>query len=384
MIPTTVLLAAVAALPLILNLLSLRTDLKRLRDLAARPPECPPVEPGGGAERISFLVAAWNEEHTLRPCLEALLQLGYPDFEVIVCAGGTDKTWEVADAVKDPRVVWLRQHAGEGKQGALQRCLERASGAIVYTIDADSRLTGSAFRRMVGPILSGAEQAVTGDPCEPLAEQRGMPFVEGQRACRIYTALWQPEHGSGLLGGNSAVRRRAVLDAGGFPTGVNAGGDYDLGQRLAANGILARYVVGAQFPTEYHAELGAYVRQQARWIGNVVVQGTRHGAFGEVAKCMGTSLLGAAMLLIPLVVAALVWWPVGPEWLVWVLAGGWMFAYWHAVLSRLRYLLVAARWTGERVNWAVAVRQPLFLLIDFYAWSRALARYPTRARRRQL
>ena len=45
---------------------------------------------------VSVLVAAWNEARLLREHIESFLRLSYPDRELVLCAGGTDGTLEIA------------------------------------------------------------------------------------------------------------------------------------------------------------------------------------------------------------------------------------------------------------------------------------------------
>ena len=113
---------------------------------------------------MSFLVAAWNEEATLQACIEAILGLSYPNLEIVLCAGGADRTWEIASRLSDARLILLEQHPGDGKQKSLQRCLERSSGDMIYLLDADCRITEEAFARILGPILHREELAVTAIP----------------------------------------------------------------------------------------------------------------------------------------------------------------------------------------------------------------------------
>ena len=55
--------------------------------------------------RVSVVVCTFNGERTLRPCLEGLIALRYPDFEVIVVNdGSTDSTLTIANEY-DVRVI---------------------------------------------------------------------------------------------------------------------------------------------------------------------------------------------------------------------------------------------------------------------------------------
>lgn len=365
--------------PLILNLLKWRTDVERIRELSVSSPTAEVADrSASGGKRVSFLIAAWNEESAIRPCLEAIRRLPYPDLEVVLCGGGTDRTWEVANALADSRLILLRQFPGEGKQKALERCLEKSTGEIVYLLDADCRVTAAAFDRLVGPILAGKEEAVTSCPCAPLPEQRDNAFVASQCASRAYTAIYHDRYARGLWGANTALTRRALERAGGFACPGRAGGDYHLGRRLLGQGIRIRYQPEASFQIAFHTGVTRYLRQQARWLRNVAVHGMRFRAYRQVASTLRTSLLGFAMLGVPLVALGLAWTMGASSPAARLCAAFWALAYWHAVLSRVRYCGVAARWLGIRIPRRAIAMLPVYLLLDFAAWTLPLAQYARR------
>jgi cellulose synthase/poly-beta-1,6-N-acetylglucosamine synthase-like glycosyltransferase len=363
------LIAAAILVPLILNLRQWRLDRRRLA--AARKP-VPPLGSIPDPPRVSFLVAAWNEEETLQTCIEAIRHLSYPNLEIVLCAGGADRTWEMASQWSDPRLILLEQRRGDGKQKSLQRCLEKAAGDIIYLLDADCLITEAVFERILSPILNREEEAVTAIPCTPLPEQIRSPFVLSQCASRACTSIYQAEYCSGLSGANSALRRAPLEKAGGFTTQAPSGVDYDLSKRLLRLGVRIRYRADASMPIRFHTRIGPYVRQQARWLRNVVILGMRFRNYREVAACLSTSLVGLTMLAMPLV-----WLIPGiPSTLARLSGAAWTLAFLHACMSRLRYLRIAAEWLGIRFPLRVVLLVPLFLLVDFLAWTIPLVQYP--------
>lgn len=61
-----------------------------------------------GWPRVSVVVCSYNGGATLRECLDSLMRLDYPDYEVIlVDDGSTDDTPQIA--AEFPQVVCLRQ-----------------------------------------------------------------------------------------------------------------------------------------------------------------------------------------------------------------------------------------------------------------------------------
>ena len=102
-----------------------------------RRPALAPV--AAGERRISVVIPARDEAARIDPCLAGLA--GDPDvLEVIVADDGSrDGTADVARA-HGARVIAVEPRAGwVGKPWALQQGLEAARGAIVVSLDADTR-----------------------------------------------------------------------------------------------------------------------------------------------------------------------------------------------------------------------------------------------------
>jgi dolichol-phosphate mannosyltransferase len=190
-----------------------------------RPPLAPPGEPPGGS--ITVVVPARDEAARIGPCLDGLRT--DPDVtEVLVVDDcSTDGTAEVARAHgarviagREPPASWV------GKPWALQQGLEAARGEIVVSVDADTRprpgLAGALARA-----LDGADLVTAG--CRFLCDTPGERWLHpAMLATLVYRfgppdALARPAPGRLIVNGQcTAVRRRALLDAGGY---VHAAGN---------------------------------------------------------------------------------------------------------------------------------------------------------------
>jgi len=343
---------------------------RRLRALAVR--ELPPLQ---ATPRVSVLVAAWNEAEMVERHIQSVLRLRWPDLELILCAGGTDGTYELARAYERPSVTVLEQRPGEGKQAALRRCLEQATGTIIFLTDADTLLDDVSFERTIGPVVRGEAEASTGS-WRPTPEQLAdSPIAAYRWSALTYTAAHAPPLSTGLTGVNAAVARTALEAAGGLREHVATGTDYHLAKALLRAGCRIRQVTESEVATRNDIHLAAYVRQQRRWLRNVVVHGLRFGAYREIVASLSTSLLGLAMLLAP--PAALLFGP--------TLASLWLVALAHSAASKLRYFAftAVARQGGDPrlvvtgLLWAVPLS-----LIEFVVWAAPFVDYWSTHRRK--
>ncbi|MFB6136673.1 MAG: glycosyltransferase family 2 protein [Halobacteriaceae archaeon] len=119
----------------------------------AAPPELPD---DADLPSVSVVIPAYNEASVLPDTVEACRNLDYPAdlLEVVVCyeADSTDDTAAIAEraAAEDDRFVAVeRDEPGGGKAKAANYALERASGEIIASIDADHQFEPDAVRRAV-------------------------------------------------------------------------------------------------------------------------------------------------------------------------------------------------------------------------------------------
>src|SRR5487761_690637 len=110
--------------------------------------------------RVSILVPARNEEEILPAALASLMNLNYPDYEVIlVDDASTDRTGALADerAARDSRLTVIHNFAlpadWTGKGHALHLAAQAASGEWILATDADVVFHPAALRLAVTTAL---------------------------------------------------------------------------------------------------------------------------------------------------------------------------------------------------------------------------------------
>ena len=116
------------------------------------------------SRRVSVLVPAYNEEKTLRACVESLLASRYENLEIIVIDDGScDDTEHSIDGLVDSiKVCYIRQ-PNSGKATALNRGAAVASGEVLLFTDADSIFLPDTVGNMVRWFADSTIDAVCGN-----------------------------------------------------------------------------------------------------------------------------------------------------------------------------------------------------------------------------
>src|SRR5690349_19165889 len=113
-------------------------------------------------QKLSVLMAAYNEEESLRLSAEAVLAAPLPsglDRElIIVNDGSTDATWEVMQEIQAAHPSKIRifsQPHNMGKGAAIRRAIGEMSGDLAIFQDADLEYDPAEYGKVLTPILDG-------------------------------------------------------------------------------------------------------------------------------------------------------------------------------------------------------------------------------------
>jgi cellulose synthase/poly-beta-1,6-N-acetylglucosamine synthase-like glycosyltransferase len=208
---------------------------------------------------VSVIVPAWKERDTLDACLALLAANDYPDFEVIITAGGPDGTYESACKLAQdmPRVRVIEQQP-KGKNAALNEALPHASGEVIVFLDADSQI-GPGWLRTIVAALQDNVAAATGNY---FALESTVFSLQGEMA----KVLEYEVRGRVIVQGSGGIAvRRAVLDAiGSFPEGAYSS-DWDLDARLDLGGFPRAFVPGAATYSHRPATWREWWKNELRW-----------------------------------------------------------------------------------------------------------------------
>ena len=209
---------------------------------------------------VSVIIPAWKEHGTLERCIASLRSVDYPDWEVVIVAGGPDETYRTAvEACQGLAHCTVIMQRPRGKNAALNDGLHVSRGEVLVLLDADSIVTPGWLRALIEPI-SDRIQATTGNPvplCQTAISRVGQ--MEHISACEIHESVTL--QGSGSI----AIRRDVIEQIGRFPEDVPVGVDWDLDARLGARGVMRAYCPRAIVYTERPATMAQYWRNEVRW-----------------------------------------------------------------------------------------------------------------------
>lgn len=231
--------------------------------------------------RVTVLIAAFNESEHIVETIDGVLNIDYPDFElIIVDDGSTDDTVaKVMPYVYNDRVRLVRKLVNEGKAMALNDGLMCASGEILLIIDADAVPDPKILSITVPHFRSPRVGAVTGNPRvynreTLLSKLQAIEFTSiislQRRAQRIWGRILTM---SGVVG---VFHRDAVFDVGMYSPDM-ATEDIDLSWKLQLNYYDIRYEPRAIVWMRVPSTLRGLWRQRCRWATGLAQVLHRHG-----------------------------------------------------------------------------------------------------------
>jgi cellulose synthase/poly-beta-1,6-N-acetylglucosamine synthase-like glycosyltransferase len=296
---------------LALNVLAIPT---LRRSMSLRPLDSLPPVYSGFEPPVSLLVPAYNEEATIASSVRSLLQLDYPEFEIVVVNDGSKDGTLAAlaaafDLVPFPEAYWRRiptravravyhsrsvprlrvlDKENGGKADALNVGINASRFPYFCAIDADSILQRDSLRLVMEPFLDDPTTVATGGtvriangctvsgghlervalPRNPLAL---VQIVEYLRAFLFGRMGWATLNAVLIISGAFGVfRKDVVVEAGGYRADT-VGEDMELVVRLhrvlRSRGVpyAIHYVPDPICWTEAPEDLAILRGQRIRW-----------------------------------------------------------------------------------------------------------------------
>jgi cellulose synthase/poly-beta-1,6-N-acetylglucosamine synthase-like glycosyltransferase len=268
------------------------------------------------APPITVLVPAHNEEKSIRVAVRNLLQMDYPELEIIVINDGSQDgtlrelqdefslrpvnivyVQEVLSAKvrgmyrsdMDPRLLVVDKEAGGNKADAVNAGLNAASSPYVCIVDSDSVLERDALLRIMIPVLADPKRVVgvggiirvlngseikDGQPMGVRLPRKGIEVIqviEYLRAFLIGREAWGQGNMMMIISGAFGLFRTDLVRAVGGYRSKAIGEDFDLVARLHRHLLEQRVEYNIQFVpdpvcwTEVPSDLRSLGRQRARW-----------------------------------------------------------------------------------------------------------------------
>ena len=219
-----------------------------------------PYFPLKSRPKISVVVACYNGARTLRACLDSLVVLNYPDYEVIlVDDGSTDATAQIASLYPNVRYVRQPHH---GLSVARNSGIASATGEVIAFTDADCRADEDWLYCLVGGLVNDQFAGIGGPnflPAEDSAVAAAVMVSPGGPAHVMLTDRLA-EH---IPGCNMAFYKWALEEAGNFdPIFTAAGDDVDICWRLQQRGYQIGFSPAALVWHHRRATVWAYLKQQ--------------------------------------------------------------------------------------------------------------------------
>lgn len=223
---------------------------------------------------LSIVLAGYNEEKALRPCIESLAEQTVAKrpggIEVIVIDdGSTDRMSAVAFELqregKIDRVFKLQERGGKG--AAINLGLSAASGDIIVISDIDTSYDRDAFAQMLRCFDDPTVGAVAGDlgvrnaSASLITRYQAMEYALSISLGRCISEMFGTLT---IVSGAFGAFRRVALDAVGQQD-VEMAEDGDLTLKLRRAGWRIRFAPEAHALTEVPETIPAFISQRLRW-----------------------------------------------------------------------------------------------------------------------
>lgn len=256
---------------------------------------------------VSIVVPAYNEEKVIEETVRTLLELDYPNKEIIVVNdGSTDNTEAILKPYALQGKIRLINRPNAGKAAALNLGFNLAQGEIMVTIDADGALERNSVTRLIAnfedpEVVAVAGNVKVGNRTSVLTKLQAIEYLRGinlrRRSFDILNTM-------DVLPGALSSFRKTALDRVGLYERDTVTEDMDQTIKLVKTGRFVLYEPDAVVHTEAPEDLGSLLRQRKRWYGGTVQVLMKHSA--NWWRHGSLSIIGYPYLVLSIVIVPLI------------------------------------------------------------------------------
>lgn len=225
---------------------------------------------------VTLVVPAYNEGVVIEAALRSLLELDYPNYEILVIDdGSTDDTYEKAlNVANESRDVFVRviTKRNGGKAEALNTGMSYARGEFILNMDGDSKLSKNVIRSCVRHFDDPRVGAVAGNVKVINRENvwskiQALEYVEGLAMARKAQSFMRAVN---IIPGPLGMFRKSVLqEVHGYDHDTFAE-DCDLTLKLLVRGWHIAYEPDAVAWVETPSKLLDLLKQRYRWTRGIL------------------------------------------------------------------------------------------------------------------
>ncbi len=231
---------------------------------------------------VSVIVPCYNEEMVLKSSLLSLIDQTYKNYEIIVIDdGSSDKTHLIAKSMEftdnNKRLISFTK-PNSGKANSLNFGISRAKGALIMTVDADSKLSSNAIELMAeyfdDPEIGAVAGSVYVTNQDTLwSRLQALEYVQGLNLVRNGQAYLKLVNI--IPGPIGMFRKSAIEEVDGYQTDTFAE-DCDLTLNLINKRYKIDYEIDAVSYTEAPEELTELLKQRYRWTRGILQSVLKH------------------------------------------------------------------------------------------------------------
>ncbi|MBN1299703.1 MAG: glycosyltransferase [Melioribacteraceae bacterium] len=235
---------------------------------------------------ISIIVPAYNEGVVLNDSINSLLNIDYPNYEIIIVNdGSTDNTAQVAETLVGNRKgrnsvvkVSLINKPNGGKAKALNAGIQYSEADFILCMDGDSQLTPETLKNGIRHFIDPSVGAVAGNVKienrrKFLTDLQALEYVEGLNLPRSAQGQLKQVN---IIPGPIGIFRKAALRDAGFYSSDTFAEDADITLKILASGWKINYEPLAVALTEAPTNLYQLLKQRYRWTRGIIQAVRKH------------------------------------------------------------------------------------------------------------